>query len=241
LDSIEPGEIPVVVLCGGRDVDLGAKRCLKALAPLCGAPLVVWLLRHYLRHGFRKFYLAAGRRADALDAAVRAMRAEASVEVIPTGPDSSTGARLLTVAARLPPSHHVALTYSDTLSDIDLSKLLSFHLERAAEATLLATRMPTRFLVLGLKDEDDVVRGVAPRPVVPSAFINGGYYLFRRPCLERWLGEYAPESQPVLENELVADLIRRGGIQAFRHGGAWQHLDGPRDLPALERIVTNGL
>ncbi len=237
---LSAAEIPVVVLCGGQPVDVGLdEQRVKPLAPIAGKPLVSYVLRHYAAHGFKRFVLAAGLQSDLLRAAVERLELLPGVEVslVETGAASATGERLQQIASRLEGAKTVAVTYSDTVCDVDLKALLAFHQRHQKLSTMLAAHIPTRFRVLGLRDDDDQVRGFAPKPVISSAFVNGGYYLFEREVFtsERYLGKKA--TRLVLEDDVLGELVKQGQLMAFRHEGRWQHFDNRRDFELIAEIV----
>lgn len=249
--------IPVVILCGGAGVLLNeahATRTNKALVQVHGQPLVTWVMRAYARHGATEFLLATGFQGERFDAALRAAGAQpivgerdryqidldgvkGSAQYIPTPVEATTGARLLACRLALEAlgaPAGFAVTYSDTLSDVDLGALMRFHRAQGRIATLVAANLPVRFRILGIRAGEVLVRGFASRPVIEGPRINGGFYCFT-PAL--WHAVDTLRAEMPLEERPLEQLAAMGELAAFDHPGAWQSCDAERDLVELERLA----
>lgn len=248
------GDIPVVVLCGGRGVyvDGSGVRRVKPLVEIAGEPLVVHLLRHYADHGFGRFILSAGyQRAELAAALARLPGATAGaggaeiearladlpcrIEVVDSGEAASTGDRIRACEGRLGAAPIFAATYSDSLSTVDLGAMAAAHLAHGKIATLLAARVPTRFRILGMRPGETIVRGFATKPVIRNDFINGGFYFFRREVLGPDL--LGAGRGIVLEETVLDALAARGELIAFPFEGPWRFYDAERDAVALGEMV----
>lgn len=243
-------EIPVVILCGGNGVrvDDSGRRLSKGLVEVAGFPLVVHLMRHYVEHGARRFILACGSGLDEYEAVLARLGSLSEQEVsfsapglagsaviVDTGAGTLTGDRLRGVRPWIEVAPWFWVTYSDTLSTVDLQALADFHLGHGKVATCLAARLPTRFRILGIRRGESEVRGFAARPVIQADYINGGFYAFRQeifaaPYLE------CPGSD-VLEERVLEALAQNGELMAFAHDGPWQHFDTERDLRLMSELV----
>ncbi|MEO8502784.1 MAG: NTP transferase domain-containing protein [Acidobacteriota bacterium] len=249
-------DIPVVILCGGRGIPVGDPpvRTPKALVRVAGEAMVCHVLRHYARAGFRRFILAAAAPLEPFAAALNASfsaRSSASGEllveiasagcalaVLDTGASAATGDRILQVRAHLGPAEHFGVSYSDTLSNVDLALLARAHRGHERLGTLVGARVPTRFRILGMRLGETLVRGFASRPVILNDYINGGHYLFRRAVLEPpYLG--GRDVGVILENEVLEALAADEQLVSFPHEGSWQYLDAERHLPLLEAIARS--
>jgi glucose-1-phosphate cytidylyltransferase len=239
MPALNPAEIPVVILCGGQPVDLGhGDKRIKPLVTVNGKPLVAAVIAHYAHYGFTRFLLAAGHQAKELEAAVKALSLPKGVEaqVVDTGADSPTGTRLWKLKDQLKGAKVVAVTYSDTVSDVNLKELLDFHARHGQMASVVAAHLPTRFRILGLRGDEDQVRGFSEQPVISSAFINGGFYFFGQALFSApYLGR--AQEKMVLEEEILQELVKHEQLMAYRHDGRWQHYDNRRDLDFISSIA----
>jgi len=256
--STELARVPIIVLCGGKGVlqeTTQIQRTNKALIRVMDKPLVYWVIQAYALHGATEFILAVGFQAEQFGAALQSAGAEVvageadrytlnlgsarcQLQLVFTAPEATTGARLLSCREALNamgPRDFFGLTYSDTLSDVDLGAEMRFHQTQGRVATMVAARMPVRFRVLGIRTGDVLVRAFAERPVIEGAPINGGYYLLSP---KFWQVASSLSASTALENEPLEQLAAAGQLAAFEHRGSWQTCDAERDLIELRRLAA---
>ncbi len=255
--SNEFSEIPVIILCGGKGVMLDEennKRKNKALIQVNGKPLMYWVMQTYALHGASKFIISAGFQWEIFGESLEktgAKKGEGAgslyimdlagvscrVQLVKTREDASTGGRLIgcrDALTRFGEYKDFAVTYSDTLSDVDLEAEMKFHKKQDLIATMVAAKLPVRFRVLGIRSGEVLVRGFASRPVIEAASINGGYYIFKSTF---WDQTGRIDDLVALENEPLEQLASSGQLAAYEHKGDWQTCDAERDLKTLEYIA----
>ena len=129
----------VVILCGGRGTRLRehTESIPKPLIEVGGEPIVWHVIQLYAVQGLRRFVLCTGYKGDQIErfVAARSWPAEVSVECVDTGLVTPTGGRLKLVQDRLGEGTS-CVTYADGVADIDLARLLEFHREHGAAATM---------------------------------------------------------------------------------------------------------
>ena len=121
-------------------------------------------------------------------------------------------------------------TYGDGVSDINLSKLLEFHISHNKIATVTAVRPAARFGRLVI--ENDKVVNFAEKSQAQEGWINGGFFVFNRE-IEAYLSSY---SEP-FEHTPLSDLSKSNELMAFKHEGFWQPMDTLREKVDLENLV----
>jgi glucose-1-phosphate cytidylyltransferase len=248
---------PVVVLCGGKGVLIGEqhnKRINKALISIDNKPLFYWVMLKYALHGATQFILVVGYQSKLFDNALIKLGGKVVVgvdksyqltvagslcriSIVETPDDATTGARLLACKLELDAlsvPENFAVAYSDTLSDADLGKQLEFHKRHGLIATLLSARLPVRFRILGVRPNEVLVRGFAVRPVIESARVNGGFYLFSS---KFWQFSNTLSEDIPLENQPLEELAKKSQLACFEHDGFWQSCDSERDLDQLRTIT----
>ncbi len=96
------------------------------------------------------------------------------VTLVDTGEQTQTGGRLRRVLDHVG-DEEFCFTYGDGLSAIDIGKLIAFHRDQAAIATVTAVQPPGRFGALEM--EDQRVHGFEEKPHGDGGWINGGFFV----------------------------------------------------------------
>lgn len=246
-----------VILAGGSGTRMGAETNLrpKPMLEVGGRPLLYHLMALCAAQGVSEFIVALGYKAavvkeyflhfnaiqhdltiDLASGDVQYHRQTCQgwkVHLVDTGLETMTGGRIRRVAGYLAEDPYFLLTYGDGLADVDLAALERFHLAHGRLATVTAVRMPERFGRLEL--EGDRVLAFTEKPERGSAWINGGFFILDRRCME-----IIGEDSTVWEREPVERLAAAGQLMAYRHEGFWCGVDTPNDLAYLERLWSEG-
>ncbi|MDO8210742.1 sugar phosphate nucleotidyltransferase [Conexibacter sp. CPCC 206217] len=239
---MEPGELTVVILCGGRGTRLQehTQSIPKPLVEIGGRPIVWHVIELYLAHGFRRFVLCTGYKGELIERFVGATAWPAGVEVacLDTGLETPTGGRLqraLLASDGVPAGASFCATYADGVADIDLRALVAAHAAHAADgavATMTVVRPELQFGVAEL-DADGRVRGFREKPRTEH-WVNGGFF-----CCEPSLAECLRDDS-VLEREPLQALAADGRLRAFRHEGFWDCMDTYKDAILLNDLWASG-
>jgi glucose-1-phosphate cytidylyltransferase len=252
--------IPVFVLCGGLGTRLREETEVrpKPMVPVGHRPILWHIMKTYAHHGFRRFVLCLGYKAEIIksyflnyssmnsDFSVSLKRNEVTVHSVDheddwdvtlayTGELTMTGARVSRAAAKyLGGAEQFAVTYGDGLTDADLAEEFRFHLSQSRAGTVLGVNPPSRFGELLL--EGTKVQEFSEKPDFDDNWINGGYFFFRRD----FLSYLSPDLSCVLEREPLVRLARDEGLSVFRHKGFWACMDTQRDLEHLNKLWASG-
>jgi glucose-1-phosphate cytidylyltransferase len=96
-------------------------------------------------------------------------------------------------------------------------------------------RPPGRFGELQLAG--DAVHSFAEKPQVTEGFINGGFFVFEKAFIDRYLDD---RDDLVLEREPLQRLSADGELMVYRHEGFWQPMDTYREWKLLEELWASG-
>ncbi|MDA4834103.1 sugar phosphate nucleotidyltransferase, partial [Enterobacter hormaechei] len=117
----------VVILCGGQGIRAFpfTTSLPKPMLPLGGTPVLVHVIKNFIRQGFDDFVLAAGYRHGVLADYFEGKDIGAKVTIVDTGENADTGRRIFN-CRHLIDAPFIA-TYGDGLCDVPLDRLVGFH------------------------------------------------------------------------------------------------------------------
>jgi glucose-1-phosphate cytidylyltransferase len=223
-----------------------------------GNPILWHIMRTYARFGFRRFVLCLGYKAEVIKQyflTYSALRSDFTVDLATsdvqthsvdhsddwqvtlasTGELTMTGGRVARAAERyLYDAEHFAVTYGDGLTNAHLGTEFRFHIEHGRLATVLGVNPPSRFGELRL--DGDRVAEFQEKPVFDDAWINGGYFFFRREAL----AYLSSDESCVLEQAPLAKLAADDQLSIYRHSGFWKCMDTQRDYDQLHQMCERG-
>jgi glucose-1-phosphate cytidylyltransferase len=231
---VTPSAVPVFVLCGGLGTRLKEETEFrpKPMVPIGDEPILVHILRLYRKHGFERFVLCLGFKAEVIE---DYFAGEDGITLVRTGEDAMTGARVARAAEQhLRDAEHFAVTYGDGLTDANLADELAFHVEHGGIGTVLGVNPPSRFGEL--KIDGDTVVEFDEKPQIRDHWVNGGFFFFKRDFL-RYLSS---DDSCVLERDPLVRLARDGGLTVYRHPGFWEAMDTQRDRDQLTAMLASG-
>lgn len=231
----------------------------KPMLPIGDRPILWHIMKIYASYGYNDFVLALGHLGDEIrrfflnyEALTRDFTIELGgpsrlqylgeqpeegwrVTCLDTGLDSLVGTRVRRAAAVIADGP-VMVTYGDGVGDVDISKLLAFHRSQSTLATVTAVHPPGRFGELKIADDGHVVE-FAEKPQTSTGAISGGFMVFEREAIER----YIPADRDVmLEREPLSALAADGQLSAYQHEGFWLPMDTPREQQLLEELWASG-
>jgi glucose-1-phosphate cytidylyltransferase len=221
--------VKTLVLCGGmgtRAYPLTSE-IPKPLIEVGGAPMLLHVMRIYALFGFDEFVLAAGYRAELVKKFAANLSEPWSVTVVDTGLHTNTAARIERCSDLL--SDTFLCTYADGLSDIDITKLVSFHRSHNGSATVTSVPLQSQYGTLEL-DEAGRVNAFQEKPRLSEYQISGGFFVFDHSGLARCTGDD-------LERDILPALSSTGDLFAYRHDGFWRSLDTYKDVVELGRLT----
>lgn len=154
------------------------------------------------------------------------------VTLVETGLQTMTGGRVRRMRTFIG-NETCLLSYGDGLSNIDINKLITFHMSHGKMVTVTAVHPDARFGELKMKG--DKVISFQEKPQTGQGWINGGYFV-----IEPEFFELIKEDRTILEKRPLEQAAQMGELMAFRHEGFWQCMDTKRDRDNLEELWNSG-
>lgn len=155
-----------------------------------------------------------------------------SITLVETGEKSMTGGRLKRVANYID-EENFCFTYGDGVANIDINKLIAYHVEHKRLGTMTAVQPPGRFGALNLDDKKII--GFQEKPSGDGGWVNGGFFV-----LSRKVFDYLNDDYTIWEREPLEKLAKEGNLSAYFHRGFWLPMDTMRDKNYLETLWASG-
>lgn len=210
-----------ILLCGGKGIRLKplTDALPKPLIPVRGRPIVDYIVSHLEKHGVTDIIVAAGYKSQEFH---EHFASHSHVRVVDSG-DVDIIERLRCCAPLI--QGDFLVLYGDTLSDVDLGALITFHRAQGERVTVTAWPLRTQFGLMDLNAEGKVA-SFQEKPQLDK-WINIGYFYFAREMLER------------LENferfeDFLRHLVEVAQINAYRHTGVHVTINTRKELEEAE-------
>ncbi len=218
----------VVILAGGKGTRLSeyTTKIPKPMVKIKGKPLITYIMKHYAYYGFNDFIIASGYKHSYIKRYFDNNSFGWKVKVINTGLNSMTGGRIKRLKKELN-NQRFFLTYGDGLSNVNIKKLLKFHISSKTHATITAVRPPARFGAI--KIIGNKVHVFREKSNLDVGWINGGFFIF-----EPEIFQFLNSDKTILEKNPLTKLGKRKKLNAFKHYGFWYCMDTIRDKAIIE-------
>ena len=207
-----------------------------------GKALIERIINHYINFGIKEIFVLGGYKQDLIyDYFTNIYDFDGEnfkinnvkIKIIDTGIESLTGKRI-SIAMKNYKREQYLLTYSDGISDVDISKLVKFHNSHDGLATVTAVKPPKKFGQLFFKKNSNKIIKFGEK-VEDNSLVNGGYFVIENKVLD-----YLSDKNIAFEQEPLEQLALSGNLFAYRHKGYWQCVDTIRELEILENDIKNG-
>jgi len=226
----------VVILAGGFGSRIADHSVLpKPMIPVGKYPIIEHIMRIYIQQGFRKFIIPVGYKGEIIKKFFKKKNkifSGCEIQIVNTGLNSHTGTRLEKIK-HLINEDNFMLTYGDGLSNIDLKKLIRFHIKHNKTVTVTAVHPPARFGELEI-NLNNVVKSFEEKPQLQSGWINGGFF-----ALNSKIFNYIENDKTLFEKEPMTNLYKDKMLKAYKHEGFWMCMDTLRDKIDLEKILID--
>ena len=229
----------------------------KPMVEIGGKPVLWHLMKTFAAHAVTDFVVCAGYKGEQIksyflnygaltnDFTVRLGRdggvvfhgdhleSDWNVTVADTGLGTLTAGRVERIEPHVRGERFI-VTYGDGLADIDISRLLAFHVGHGLKATITTVRPLSRFGLVDIDAEHRVTR-FREKPQMED-WVSAGFFVF-----EPSVFDYLRDSDDMmLEHEPLARLAAEGQLAAYRHDGFWQPMDTFRESQMLNEMWESG-
>ena len=145
----------VVILAGGLGTRLSehTKKIPKPMVKIKSLPIIVHIMKHYVKFGYKEFYIAAGYKQAIIKNYFKKKKFGWKINVVDTGQKTMTGGRIKKLYSYLK-NDRFFLTYGDGVSNVNLRKLLNFHKKNKDKLFIEIIFYLSDFYFKNLKDQN---------------------------------------------------------------------------------------
>ena len=243
-----------VILAGGFGTRISEETHLKPkpMIEINGKPILWHIMKIYSKFNIKEFIICCGYKGylikeyfanyssnvNDITFHMKEGRAEVhkkfvedwKVTLVDTGEKTLTGGRLLRIKDYI--NDTFCMTYGDGLSNVDISKLISFHKNHGKLATLTAVQPEPRWGALKIKGEKII--SFEEKPSGDGAWINGGFFV-----LEPGIFDLINGDQCIWEDMVLKQLALKSELMSFKHYGFWKPMDTLRDKNYLDSLAIS--
>ena len=201
----------------------------KQMLPLVGVPMIECVFTTLAEHGITDAVLSLGYLPDRFieaypNGVVAGVNVSYAVE-----PEPLDTAGAIRFAANFADIDDTFLVVNgDVLTDLDITRLVAFHRDHDAEATIALHEVddPSRFGVVPTTTEGRVIAFVEkpPKDQAPTNLINAGTYVFEPSVLDR----IAPSGRVSVERDTFPALAATGRLYAMPDDAYWLDTGTPQ-------------
>ena len=241
-----------VILAGGLGTRISEETNLKPkpMVEIGGKPILWHILKIYSHYQINEFIICCGYKGYVIkeyfanyflhncdvtfDMEDNSMKIHSKntepwkITLVDTGENTMTGGRLKRVKEFLG-NETFCFTYGDGVANINIKKLIKFHIEHKTKATLTAVQPPGRFG--SLEFERGRVLSFKEKPKGDGNLINGGFFVLEPSVIDLIDGD-----QCIWEDKPLKQLAEEKELSAFFHTDFWQPMDTLRDKNYLQEL-----
>ena len=221
----------LVLLAGGYGTRLSEETTLKPkpLVKIGNYPIIWHIMKIYSHFGINHFIICLGYKGQMIKDQIKkyAIKENWKINFVNTGLHTMTGGRIKRIKKYLKKNKNFCLSYGDGLSDVNIHKLIKFHLKHNKIATLTAVKYKNPKGILSIKNDYKIVN-IKEKPV---EYINGGFFV-----LSKDIFKYVKNDRTIFEKICLPNLARNNQLKAFIHNGFWACMDTLREKKELNNL-----
>ena len=146
------------------------------------------------------------------------------IKFVNTGLHTMTGGRIKRIKKYIYKDKNFCLSYGDGLSNVNIKRLIKFHLDKTKIATLTAVKYKNPKGILSINKISNV-NNIKEKPI---EYINGGFFV-----LSNKIFRYLKNDKTIFEKDCLPVLAKSKQLLAFKHNSFWACMDTLREKKEL--------
>ncbi len=222
----------VIILAGGFGTRISeyTYRIPKPMVKINKIPILIHIMKHYSRYGYEDFIIALGYKSKVIKNYFKKNKFPWKIKLVNTGLNTMTGGRLKRLKKFIGKKTFM-MTYGDGISNINIKKLINFHIKNKKMVSMTAVRPPARFGAIKLKG--NLVKYFKEKSRIDEGWINGGFFVMEPKFLK-----FIKNDNTFLEKEPLEKVSSLNQLYAYKHYDFWQCMDTKRDKDLIEKVLT---
>tara|TARA_B110000858_G_scaffold195524_1_gene252133 strand:- start:1838 stop:2542 length:705 start_codon:yes stop_codon:yes gene_type:complete len=218
----------LVILAGGYGTRLSEETKIKPkpLVKIGKKPIIWHLMKIYSYFGINEFIICLGYKGHIIKKELNEYIKKENwvINFVDTGLHTMTGGRVKQIEKYLGSEKNFCLSYGDGLSNVNIKKLIKFHLDSNKIATLTAVKYKNPKGIL-LINKNFKINKIKEKPI---EYINGGFFV-----LSRRIFKFLKNNKTIFEKDCLPLLAKKKQLLAFKHNGFWACMDTLREKKEL--------
>lgn len=249
----------VVLFCGGNGIRLheNSGKIPKAMVPVGNRPMIWHVMKYYAHFGHKDFILCLGFKGDAIKEYFIKYKEYISndfilksgskidllerdihdwrITFVDTGLYSNVAERLINVYEYLKEEEKFLVNYSDGLTDMNLHEMIGQFDRSEKVAMLMVSKTRMNFHTTSIRPASaGDSAGVTAINKLDNAWLNAGYYIFRKEIFDHL------DTEGALLDHTFPKLVGLNQLVAYPYDGMFIKMDSFREKQTLDDMYDRG-
>ena len=201
----------------------------KCMIPLKGKPLIYWTLSWLKDNGFDHAVLGVSYRKETVINYLKDKPVDIDVDFSEHTQEGETGEGFRLAIQRHVTDENFLAMNGDELTNLDVQKLIDYHLQMKAVATIAVSPMRSPFAIVDIQGNNIV--GFKEKPLLPDTCVSAGIYVFNHSICE-----YLPKTGSI-ERLTFSVLAQKRLLKAYKlsENERWLTINSVKDLSVAEQ------
>ena len=217
-----------IILCGGKGERLKplTLEIPKPLVSIKGKPILWYIIKQLERYGINELSVAVGYKSSIIREYLKENFAHLNIKIFDDG-DVDIIKRIKSVVS-FKADDDILILYGDTISDVDIDKLVSFSEKNKKSGTLTVWPLSTEFGIVEINENQEIT-SFKEKPRLDK-WINIGYFIMRKE-LFKYLNDF----------DKFEDFLKfcgsNGLLNAYKHDGEHFTVNNLVELELVEQNI----
>ena len=221
----------LVILAGGYGTRLSEETKIKPkpLIKIGSKPIIWHIMKIYSHYNIKHFIICLGYKGHMIKDQIRkyAKKEKWKISFVNTGLHTMTGGRIKRIKKFVIEDKNFCLSYGDGLSNVNINKLIKFHIKNKKIATLTAVKYRNPKGILSIS-KNLLVKNIKEKPI---EYINGGFFV-----LSNKIFSFIKNDKTIFEKKCLPHLTEINQLSAFKHNDFWACMDTLREKKELNLL-----